>query len=100
VVAIIAWLRPKIDWRWAIGGVIASLVLMAPYFYLQQQTGWADFKQAMNTVGGGQQWEKLNGVTTHPITGYRLPSKQNISYALAIMNGGRDRRRVGDCRRT
>ncbi|MEI6082996.1 MAG: glycosyltransferase family 39 protein [Verrucomicrobiota bacterium] len=89
VVAIIAWLRPKIDWRWAAGGVVASLVLMAPYFYLQQQTGWGDFKQAMNTVGGGQQWEKLNGVTTHPVSGYRLPSKQNISYALAIMNGGR-----------
>jgi hypothetical protein len=43
----------------------------------------------VNTVGGGQQWEQLRGITTHPVTGYRLPSKQNISYALAIMNAGR-----------
>jgi hypothetical protein len=88
VVAIIAWLRPKIDWRWAAGGVVVAGLLMAPYLYLQTKTGWADFKQAMN-VGGKQHWEQLNGVTTHPITGYRLPSKQNISYALAIMNAGR-----------
>jgi len=88
VVALVAWLRPKIDWRWAAGGVVAAGLLMAPYLYLQQQTNWTDFKQAMN-VGGKQQWEKLNGVTTHPVSGYRLPSKQNVSYALAIMNGGR-----------
>ena len=88
VIAIIAWLRPKIDWRWATGGLVAAGILMAPYLYLQQQTGWADFKQAMN-VGSNQQWEKFNGVTTHPVSGYRLPSKQNLSYALAIMNGGR-----------
>ena len=89
VIAIIAWLRPKIDWRWAAAGIGVALVTMAPYLYLQQKTDWGDFRQAMNTVGGGQQWKKLNGVTTQPITGYRLPSKQNISYALAIMNSGR-----------
>lgn len=89
VVLIIAWLRPKIDWRFAAGGVVVAVILMGPYLWLQQQTGWADFKQALNTVGGGQQWEKLNGMTTHPVTGYRLPSKQNISYGLAIMNSGR-----------
>ena len=89
VVAIVAWLRPKIDWRWAAAGIVAALVTLAPYLYLQQQTGWGDFRQALNTVGGGQQWEKLAGVTTHPVSGYRLPSKQNVSYALAIMNGGR-----------
>ena len=89
VIAIIAWLRPKIDWRWAAAGIVVALVTMAPYLYLQQKTDWGDFRQAFNTVGGGQQWEKLGGITTHPVTGYRLPSKQNISYALAIMNGGR-----------
>jgi len=89
VVVIVAWLRPKIDWRFAAAGIVAAGVTLAPYLYLQHQTGWGDFRQAMNTVGGGQQWEKLNGVTTHPVSGYRLPSKQNISYALAIMNGGR-----------
>ena len=89
VVVIVAWLRPKIDWRYAAAGIAAAVVTLAPYLYLQQKTNWGDFRQAMNTVGGGQQWEKLNGITTHPVSGYRLPSKQNVSYALAIMNGGR-----------
>ena len=86
---IVAWLRPKIDWRFAAAGLVVAVITMAPYLYLQQKTDWGDFRQAMNTVGGGQQWEKLNGITTHPVNGYRLPSKQNVSYALAIMNGGR-----------
>ncbi len=89
VVVIVAWLRPKIDWRFAAAGLAAAVVTLAPYLYLQQKTNWGDFRQAMNTVGGGQQWEQLHGVTTHPVSGYRLPSKQNVSYALAIMNGGR-----------
>ena len=89
VLVIVAWLRPKIDWRFAAAGLVVAVITMAPYLYLQQKTDWGDFRQAMNTVGGGQQWEKLNGITTHPVNGYRLPSKQNVSYALAIMNGGR-----------
>jgi hypothetical protein len=89
VLVILAWLRPRVDWRFAAGGLVVALVTMIPYFKFQQAHGWADFKQAMNAVGGGQQWEQLHGVTTHPVSGYRLPSKQNISYALAIMNGGR-----------
>jgi 4-amino-4-deoxy-L-arabinose transferase-like glycosyltransferase len=89
VLVIVAWLRPRIDWRFAAGGLVVALGLMIPYLQLQSRTGWGDFKQAMNTVGGGQQWEQLHGITTHPITGYRLPSKQNLSYALAIMNSGR-----------
>jgi 4-amino-4-deoxy-L-arabinose transferase-like glycosyltransferase len=89
VLVILAWLRPRIDWRFAAGGVVVALVLMIPYLQLQSRTGWVDFKQAMNAVGGGQRWEQLHGVTTHPVTGYRLPSKQYLSYALAIMNGGR-----------
>ena len=89
VLVIVAWLRPKIDWRFAAAGLVVAVITMVPYLYLQQKTDWGDFRQAMNTVGGGQQWEKLNGITTHPVNGYRLPSKQNVSYALAIMNGGR-----------
>jgi hypothetical protein len=89
VLVILAWLRPKIDWRFAVAGLVAAVVLMIPYLQLQNRTGWSDFKQAMNTMGGGQQWEQLQGITTHPVTGYRMPSKQNLSYALAIMNAGR-----------
>jgi 4-amino-4-deoxy-L-arabinose transferase-like glycosyltransferase len=89
VLAILLWLRPKTDWRFAAGGLVTALVLMIPYLQLQNRTDWADFRQATNAVGGGQQWEQLHGVTTHPVSGYRLPSKQNLSYALAIMNAGR-----------
>jgi hypothetical protein len=89
VVVILAWLRPKMDWRFAVAGLIAAIVLMIPYLRLQSSNGWADFKQARQAMGGNQQWEQLNGITTHPITGYRLPSRQYLSYAMAIMNAGR-----------
>ena len=89
VVVTLLWLRPKIDWRFAVGGLVVAIITMIPYFKFQQAHNWSDFKQAMNAVGGGQQWEQLHGVTTHPVSGYRLPSKQNISYTLAIMNAGR-----------
>ncbi len=89
VIAILAWWRPKMDWRWAVAGLAVAIVTLIPYLKFQQAHDWADIRQAMKTVGGGQQWEQLRGATTHPITGYRLPSKQNFSYALAIMNAGR-----------
>jgi len=89
VIVILACLRPKIDWRVAGTGLVAAFVLMTPYLQLQSRNGWADFKQAMNTVGGGQQWEQLQGMTIHPVTGYRLPSRNLVADALAIMNGGR-----------
>jgi hypothetical protein len=89
VIAILLWLRPKVDWRFAGAGLAVAVVTMIPYFRFQQAHDWADLRQAMRTVGGGQQWEQLGGVTTQPVTGYRLPSKQDLSYALAIMNAGR-----------
>lgn len=89
VLVILAWLRPRIDWRFAAAGLVAAIVTMIPYFKFQQAHGWADLKQAMLAAGGGQQWEQLQGVTIHPVTGYRLPSRQYASYALDIMNGGR-----------
>jgi hypothetical protein len=89
VVLIVAWLRPRIDWRFAVAGLVVALITMAPYLWLQQQTGWQDFKQARNAIGGDKKWEQLNGITTDPMTGYRMPSKENLSYALAIMNGKR-----------
>ncbi len=89
VIAILAWWRPKMDWRWAVAGLAVAVVTLIPYLKFQQAHDWADIRQAMKTVGGGQQWEQLRGATTHPLTGYRLPSKQNFSYALAIMNAGR-----------
>jgi len=89
VLVILACLRPKIDWRFAAAGLGSALVLMIPYLQLQSRNGWADFRQALNTVGGGQRWEQLRGVTIHPVTGYRLPSRNLVADALAIMDGGR-----------
>jgi len=89
VIVILLWLRPKIDWRFAGTGLVVAVVAMIPYFEFQQAHDWTDFKQAMRTLEGGQQWDQLHGITTHPVTGYRLPSKENVSYALAIMNAGR-----------
>jgi hypothetical protein len=89
VIAILLWQRPKIDWRFAAAGLAVAIVTMIPYFKFQQSHDWADIRQAVRAVGGGQQWEQLQGVATHPVTGYRMPSKQNVSYALAIMNAGR-----------
>jgi 4-amino-4-deoxy-L-arabinose transferase-like glycosyltransferase len=89
VIVILAWLRPKMNWRYAAAGLATAAILMIPYLRLQMSNGWADFRQAMNTMGGAQQWEKLGGITTQPVSGYRLPSKKNLSYALAIMNSGR-----------
>lgn len=88
VLAVLLALRPRIDWRYAAGGLAAAVLLMVPYLRLQSETDWADIKQAMNTVGGGQHWDQLNGITTHPVTGYRLPSRDYLAYALDIMNGG------------
>ncbi|HUI05715.1 MAG TPA: hypothetical protein VL486_01785 [Verrucomicrobiae bacterium] len=89
VIVILACLRPRIDWRLGAAGLAAALVLMIPYLQLQSRTGWADLRQAMNTVGGGQQWEQLQGMTIHPVTGYRLPSRNLVGDALAVMDGGR-----------
>lgn len=89
VIVIVAWLRPRIDWRFAAAGLAVAIITMLPYFKFQQAHDWADFKQAMRAVGGGQRWEQLHGVTIDPMTGYRMPSQQYISYALDIMNGGR-----------
>lgn len=89
VVLIVIWLRPKFDWRYAAAGVVVALLTMAPYLWLQHKTDWQDFAQARKTFGGGAQWEKLNGMTTDPMSGYRLPSKQNLSYTISIMNGTR-----------
>ena len=89
VLVVAAWLRPRIDWRFAGAGLIAAILPMLPYLNLQIKTGWTDFKQAMTAVGGNQQWEQLRGMTIHPVTGYRFPSREYASYSLDIMNGGR-----------
>ncbi len=89
MVAILLWLRPRIDWKFAVGGAVAAFVLMIPYLRLQSQTDWADFRQAAQAIGAGQKWEQLHGITIHPVTGYRLPSREYASYGLDIMDSGR-----------
>jgi hypothetical protein len=89
VAAILLWLRPRVDWRFAAAGLAAAALLMTPYLWLQHKSGWADFRRATDAVGRGAQWEQLGGLTIDPVTGYRWPSRHYAREALAIMNGGR-----------
>lgn len=89
VVVILGWLRPRMDWRFGVAGLVVALAVMGPYLKLQSDAGWSDFKQAALALEDGQQWEQLHGLTIDPVTGYRLPSRDYGGYALSIMNGGR-----------
>jgi len=87
VVVILLWLRPKVDWRWAAAGAAGAAVLLLPYLAYQTKNGWADFRRALQTMGGqGHQIPK--GMTVHPEFGYRLPQREPWGQALAIMNSG------------
>jgi hypothetical protein len=87
VLGILLVLRPKFDWRYAAGGVAVALVFLLPYLRFQGMRDWADFRQAMQTVGG-QKWQIPSGITVHPETGARLPRREHWVHALSIMNAG------------
>jgi hypothetical protein len=89
VLGTLALLRPKLDWRWAAGGVLAAGVLLLPYLKYQQLNHWADLQQARRTVGG-QKWNLPPGMTINPESGHRLPRPRSELWvhALAIFNGG------------
>ncbi len=90
VVAILALLRPKIDWRFAAGGVAAAAALALPYVIEQQKHDWAEWKR-MSGEGSSRHWEQLPlGLTINPQTGYPFPRRPTEAWqhALAIMNAG------------
>jgi 4-amino-4-deoxy-L-arabinose transferase-like glycosyltransferase len=89
-VAILLLLRPKIDWRLAIAGVAAAVMLALPYVIEQQKTGWAGWKR-MSEERSSRQWEQLPpGMTINPQSGYPFPRRPTEAWqhALAIMNAG------------
>jgi hypothetical protein len=88
VALMILWLRPRMDWRYAVGGLMGALVLLAPYVKFQVDTGWRDFKVAVSQVGGDDAGETRGVPTVHPVTGYRLPGDRPVAHTLAIMNAG------------
>jgi hypothetical protein len=89
VVAILLLLRPKMDWRFAVAGIVVAIVSLTPYMQFQAANGWRDFKQAAAQVGG-QKWNIPEGITIRPESGYPLPRRPSEAWvhALAIMNGG------------
>lgn len=87
VVAILLLLRPKIDWRLAIAGVVAAVALAVPFVMAQQKNGWAEWKK----MSEGSHWDQLPpGMTVNPQNGYVFPRRPSEAWrhALAIMNAG------------
>jgi 4-amino-4-deoxy-L-arabinose transferase-like glycosyltransferase len=90
VVAILILLRPKIDWRMAIAGVVLALALAVPYVMAQQKDGWAEWKR-MSEERSASRWNQLPaGMTINPQSGYPFPRRpsEGWQHALAIMNTG------------
>jgi hypothetical protein len=90
VVAILVVLRPKIDWRFAIAGVVVAAALAVPYVVEQQKKGWVEWKR-MSDESSGHRWEQLPpGMTINPQSGYPFPRRPSEAWhhALAIMNAG------------
>ena len=90
VVAILLLLRPKIDWRLAIAGVVLAMALAVPYVMAQQKNGWAEWKK-MSEERSASRWSQLPpGITINPQSGYPFPRRPSEAWqhALAIMNAG------------
>ncbi len=90
VVAILLLLRPKIDWRMAIAGVLLALGLAVPYMMAQQKNGWVEWKR-MSEERSASRWSQLPpGMTINPQSGYPFPRRPSEAWqhALAIMNCG------------
>jgi 4-amino-4-deoxy-L-arabinose transferase-like glycosyltransferase len=90
VVAILVLLRPKIDWRMAIAGVVLAMALAVPYVMAQQKSGWAEWKK-MSEESSASRWSQLPpGMTINPQSGYPFPRRpfEAWQHALAIMNAG------------
>lgn len=89
VVVVLAVLRPRMDWRWAVAGGVAAVVVMIPYLRLQARTGWEDFRRAREQIGG-QKWNIPPGMTIQPDSGYPLPRRPREApvHAWSVVNSG------------
>jgi len=75
VVAILILLRPKIDWRLAIAGVVLAMALAVPYVMAQQKNGWVEWKR-MSEERSASRWSQLPpGMTINPQSGYPFPRR-------------------------
>lgn len=86
VLAILFFLRPSVDWRFALGGGLAALVLFAPYIYYQTNNHWADFRQAAQTIGNPR--ANPDGRLIDPVSGYPLPNRHYLTHAVSVMSAG------------
>ena len=89
-IAVVVFLRPRIDWRFAVAGVALAVLLALPYVIAQQKTGWAEWKR-MSEEGSSRHWEQLpREMTINPQSGYPFPRRPTEAWrhALAIMNAG------------
>jgi len=90
VIAVVALLRPRIDWRFAVAGVAVAGLLALPYLFEQQKNGWVEWKR-VSEEGSSRHWERLpRGLTINPQSGYPFPRRPTEAWrhALAIMNAG------------
>ncbi len=90
VVAILLLLRPRIDWRLAIAGIVVAGALAVPYVMAQQRDGWKEWKR-MSEERSASRWSQLPpGMTINPQSGYPFPRRpsETWEHALAIMNAG------------
>ncbi len=89
VVVILAWLRPKMDWRLAVAGGVVAMALAVPYLREQSRQEWTEYK-TMLAQRSGRNWNIPPGMTINPQSGYPLPRRPSEAWmhAVAIQNAG------------
>jgi len=89
VVVILAALRPKLDWRFAVAGGAVAVLVAVPYLREQSRQGWAEYK-TMLAQRSGRNWQLPPGMTINPQSGYPFPRRPSEAWihALALQNAG------------
>ncbi len=90
VIVLLAVLRPKLDWRWAAGGLMAAVMVLVPYLQRQAKKAWRDVSQARAQIGG-KNWDALpKGMTIQPNSGYPFPRRPGEAWihGVSMINSG------------
>ena len=87
ILALLWLLRPQVDWPRVKAAVAVAALLLIPYLWFQVQTGGADFRQALATLGG-QQYRIPDDLRVDPRLGYAYPRRDSWVHAVAIVNAG------------